>query len=169
MTGLHVKDIIDYYRLLPHPEGGYYKETYRSAESITPECLPGRFTGNRSFSTAIYFLLEQGNFSAFHRIKSDEGWHFYAGGPLDVFIILQDGRLQVTRLGNNITGGETFQAFVPAGCWFASAPAAGSSYSFVGCTVAPGFDFADFELAKAEVLVLLYPQHEEVIRKLTRM
>jgi len=162
------KDIIAYYNMLPHPEGGYYKETYRAAELIPQAALPQRFAGSRHFSTAIYFLLEQGNFSAFHRIKSDECWHFYAGGPLLVYIIDGVGSLEIVKLGNNITFGEVFQYVVPAGCWFASAPAEQTAFSFVGCTVAPGFDFADFELAEKNELVNQYPQHEGIINKLCR-
>jgi len=162
------KDLIDHYKLEAHPEGGYYRETYRSAETIVHTALPGRFTGERSFSTAIYFLLEQGNFSAFHRIKSDECWHFYSGGCLLVHIIYKNENLETINLGNNILNGEIFQFVVPAGCWFASEPAPESNFSFVGCTVSPGFDFADFELANANNLSRLYPQHETIIRRLTR-
>ena len=162
------KDFIEHYKLLPHPEGGYYRETYRSAESIIHTALPQRFNGKRSFSTAIYFLLEKGNFSAFHRIKSDECWHFYAGACLLVHVIHENGNPETIKLGSNILNGETFQFVVPAGCWFASEPAEESSFSFVGCTVAPGFDFADFELAEADALSELYPQHEKIIRRLTR-
>lgn len=163
-----VKDIIEHYNMLPHPEGGYYKETYRSAEQIPGNALPQRFTGSRHFSTAIYFLLERGNFSAFHRIKSDECWHFYAGGPLQIYMIDGAGDMQVTELGDNVLAGEVFQYVVPAGCWFASAPAEGTLYSFVGCTVAPGFDFADFELADKNLLVQQYPQYDAIFSKLCR-
>lgn len=163
-----VKDIIARYGMQPHPEGGYYKETYRAAETIPQQALPGRFAGDRAFATAIYFLLQQGNFSAFHRIKSDECWHFYAGDTLLVYVIDNNGELVITRLGSNIPGGETFQYVVPAGCWFASVPAEDSSYCFVGCTVSPGFDFADFELAEREALITEYPQHADMITLLTR-
>lgn len=160
-------ELIAFYGLLPHAEGGFYKETYRSGESIARTALPGRFTGYRAFSTAIYFLLQQGQFSAFHRIKSDEAWHFYAGGVLNIYVIHPDGELELIRLGNNITDGEIFQAIVPAGCWFASKPEDGD-FSFVGCTVAPGFDFADFELAPAVALSAAFPQYAALIRSLTR-
>lgn len=160
--------LISEYDLEPHPEGGYYKETYRSKEAINQTALPERFTGNRSFSTAIYFLLESGNFSAFHRIKSDECWHFYAGETLLIYAIYPDGQLLITHLGNDFSKGEVFQHTVPANCWFASAPAPGSAFSFVGCTVAPGFDFEDFEMAKATALISKYPQHESLINCLCR-
>jgi len=162
------QDIIRYYSMLPHPEGGYYKETYRSNELIQHHALPQRFAGSRSFSTAIYFLLDRGNFSAFHRIKSDECWHFYAGGPLLIYIIHPGGSLQSAKLGSNIFNDETFQFVVPAGCWFASVPADETAFSFAGCTVAPGFDFADFELAQREELTTAFPRHELIIKQLTR-
>lgn len=168
MQNSAVRSLIQQFGLLPHPEGGYYKETYRCGEWIGPDALPGRFNGSRAFSTAIYFLLEQGNYSAFHKIKSDECWHFYAGDTLDVYIIQPDGQMEIIHLGNKITMGETFQYVVPANCWFASVPAENSDYSFVGCTVAPGFDFADFELGKVEDLIALYPQHTTVLEKLCR-
>jgi uncharacterized protein len=164
-----IDQIVAHYQMLPHPEGGYYKETYKSEEWIPHIGLPNRFGGNRYFGTAIYFLLDQGNFSAFHRIKSDETWHFYAGQTLEIFVLHDNGELQIIQLGNQIQQGETFQATVPAGAWFASRPAANTAFSLVGCTVAPGFDFEDFELAKAEELVELFPQHTRLIRELCRI
>lgn len=165
---LTVQQLVQLYNMQPHPEGGYYKETYRSAEKISQAALPQRFVEERFFSTAIYFLLEQGNFSAFHKIKSDECWHFYAGEMLEVFVIHHNGELEIVKLGADISKRETFQYVVPAECWFASRPAKESSFCFVGCTVSPGFDFADFELAKANELIKIYPAHEEVIRSLCR-
>ena len=162
------QQLINHYGLQPHPEGGWYKETYRSNEYILATALPAGFDGNRVFSTAIYFLLEQNDFSAFHRIKSDECWHFYAGGPLLIYIIRQNGMLDIIKLGNDISKGEVFQYVVPANCWFASKPSVNSIFCFVGCTVSPGFDFADFELANGEVLSALYPMHKIVIGQLCR-
>ena len=161
-------DLIAKYKLLPHPEGGYFTETYRSAELLSGEYLPDRFGGDRSVSTAIYFLLERGNFSAFHKIKSDECWHFYAGQSLLIHIIDTYGRLTTVKLGNDIFHEEVFQYVVPAGYWFASEPAETTAFSFVGCTVAPGFSFEDFELAKAENLCSAYPQHKAFIKRLCR-
>jgi predicted cupin superfamily sugar epimerase len=163
-----VSALVEQFSLLPHPEGGFYRETYRSAESIGMNALPERFPGERSFSTAILFLLEKNNFSAFHRIKSDECWHFYAGQALYVHVIHPNGKYELIRLGNNTAGGETFQAVVPAGCWFASETAEGGQFSFVGCTVSPGFDFADFELADGSVLSTEFPQFEKLITRLCR-
>ena len=127
--------LIEQYNLLPHPEGGWFKETYRSAETVPGNGLPERFSGERHFSTAIYFLLERGNFSAFHRIKSDECWHFYAGGTLELFVLQENGTLDLILLGNNPEEGECFQYVVPAGCWFASRPKAGVDFSFLGCKI----------------------------------
>ncbi len=166
MYMLTPRQIIDHYALQPHPEGGWYKETYRSREKIGAAALPGRYSGNRSFSTFIFFLLEKGEFSAFHKINSDECWHFYAGDPMKVFIIEDDGTLSIIELGNDPTKGQLFQYVVPANHWFASRPSPGSAFSFTGCTVAPGFEFADFELADADKLSAEYPQHEALIREL---
>ena len=163
-----VQQLIQQYNLQPHPEGGWYKETYKSTEYISGNTLPERFDGSRSFSTAIYFLLPAEQFSAFHRIQSDELWHFYAGEPLNIYVIDGEGVLSIIKLGNNILDGETMQAVVFAGCWFASRPVNSSGYSFVGCTVSPGFDFADFELAQADNLMQLYPQHQALIQSLCR-
>jgi len=162
------QQLMKQYNLQPHSEGGWYKETYKSSEYIPEAALPERFNGVRVFSTAIYFLLEQGNFSAFHRIKADECWHFYAGDSLLIYVIKQDGKLDIIHLGNDIDRGQLFQYVVPANRWFAIRPAPGSQFCFVGCTVAPGFDFADFELAKRDELIKRYPRYEIVIKKLTR-
>ena len=163
-----INTLIHRYGLEPHPEGGWYKQTYKSNEQIEAEALPERFGANRVFSTAIYFLLQKGNFSAFHRIKSDECWHFYAGHPLLIYIIEQTGELKVISLGSDHEKGQSFQCVVPANCWFASRPASESEYCFVGCTVSPGFEFDDFELADATVLSTIYPQHKPIIIELCR-
>ncbi|WP_420147253.1 cupin domain-containing protein [Spirosoma sp.] len=155
------------FTMQPHPEGGYFAETYRSSEQIPHSALPQRFGGDRAFSTAIYFLLESHHISALHRIQADEVWHFYAGGPLDIFVIYPAGELTIIQLGSNPEQGEVFQAVVPAGCWFGSKPAVGTDFSLVGCTVAPGFDFADFEMADRSRLLAQFPQHTEVIEMLS--
>jgi len=162
------ENLIAHYSLLPHPEGGWYKETYRSTNTILQSALPSNFTEGRVFSTAIYFLLEQGNFSAFHKIKSDECWHFYSGQTLLVYVINTEGKLDIIKLGNDIENGEVFQYVVPANCWFASIPANHAKFCFVGCTVSPGFDFNDFELAKADDLINEFPNLSEEIKKLCR-
>lgn len=147
---------IKHLNLQPHPEGGYFKETYRAAEGISSGFLPERFNGDRSFSTAIYYLLERGDHSAFHRIKSDECWHFYAGETLHIHII-ENNKYTVVRLGAKTDAGETFQYVVPANAWFAAEPANASSFCLAGCTVSPGFDFSDFKMADKQKLVATYP------------
>ncbi len=158
-------DLIKNYQLLPHPEGGYYKETYRSAEVIQEECLPLRYLGERLFSTAIYYLLGAGDFSAFHRIKSDETWHFYAGTPLNIYVLHPGGGFELVTMGSMLDFGQVFQATIKAGHWFAAEPTDTAGFSFLGCTVAPGFDFDDFELANADELVAAFPDQETLIRK----
>lgn len=161
--------LVRHLQLLPHPEGGYYKETYRSAGEIPTEALPAGFEGGRSFATAIYYLLGEGQFSAFHRIRSDETWHYYAGScALHIHVLAADGGYACISLGRRIDQGEVYQATVPAGAWFASEPADPGGFAFVGCTVSPGFDFRDFEMASADLLEKLYPGHLDLIRRLCR-
>lgn len=152
--------------LAPHPEGGYFRQTYKSDRIIHGEA-PSH-SRPRAASTAIYFLLEGENFSAFHRLRSDEMWHFYAGSPVVVHVILPDGAYANVLLGNEPEAGQVFQGIVRAGCWFASHVGDWKRWALVGCTVAPGFEFEDFEMAKREELVKQYPQHAEIIRRLTR-
>jgi predicted cupin superfamily sugar epimerase len=159
---------IDRLSLSRHPEGGYYRVTYQSALTIVQEALPSAFHGNRSASTAIYFLLAQEDFSAFHRIASDELWHFYAGSALVVYVIDPEGNDSELHLGDGFEAGEVFQATVKAGCWFASRLKDPAGFALVGCTVAPGFDFADFEMAKRSELTTRYPKHQKLIEELTR-
>ena len=151
-----------------HPEGGYYRQTYRADLILAKESLPDGFTGMRAVSTAIYFLLQGEEFSAFHRLRSDEVWHFYVGSALVVHVIEEDGRYSEILLGSDPEAGEVLQAVVKAGCWFGSRVRDGRGFALVGCTVAPGFDFEDFEMAKREELVREYPQHWGVIEELTR-
>lgn len=159
---------IEHLQLQPHPEGGFYKETYRSKESIPHTALPGRFRGERSFSTAIFYLLEKGNCSLFHRIKSDECWHFYAGETLLIHVIENNENYYCIRLGGNIAAGETLQFIVPAMAWFAAEPAPETSFTLTGCTVAPGFDFLDFEIADKKALLSSFPKHADIIKLLSR-
>jgi uncharacterized protein len=163
-----INQLVIRYNLLPHPEGGYFKETYRSTMQIAEAALPDVYGGQRSVATAIYFLITKGNFSAFHRINSDETWHFYTGSPLWVHILFPDGRYERVTIGPDFENGQQFQFTVPGGCWFASECAPGGDFSFVGCTVAPGFDFADFELANAGELTVHYPAQKELIERLCR-
>ena len=165
---MNATHLINLLQLQPHPEGGYFKETYRAFEKIPAEALPRRFPGDRSFCTAIYYLLQQGDRSVFHRIKSDECWHFYDGDTLIIHIIENDGNYYNIKLGKELDDGETFQFVVPANTWFASEPAPGSLFCLSGCTVAPGFDFADFEIADKANLLLSFPQHADIIHRLCK-
>ena len=159
---------VDALQMLPHPEGGFYKESYRSPQRMTVARPADGAPVQRNASTGIYFLLERGNFSAFHKIRSDEMWHFYAGQALEVLEITADGDLRCTRLGPMLWQGEVFQHVVRGDTWFAARVAAGGDFALVGCTVAPGFDFADFELADRAALLAAFPQHQQTITELTR-
>jgi predicted cupin superfamily sugar epimerase len=159
---------IDALGLRPHPEGGYFRETYRAAEGIARANLPRRFDGDRAFCTAIYFLLTGTEFSALHRIRQDEVWHHYDGAALTVHVLAPDGTYTALRLGKNTAAGEAPQAVVPAGHLFAATVDDSTSFTLAGCTVAPGFDFADFEMPPREGLLRQYPKHGELIRRLTR-
>lgn len=139
-----IQRIIDQFGLAPHPEGGYFKESYRSTEHIPKSALPRRFKGDRCHSTAIYL-----------------------GGPLRLVQLSEDGRLEETVMGQDVAAGQKLQHAVPAGCWFGAYPEKGGAFSFVGCTVAPGFDFADFELAKRKDLFERFPQARKAIELLT--
>jgi len=142
--------------LAPHPEGGFYRETFRAARKV----------GDRDASTAIYFLLPAGTFSAFHRVASDEAWHHYDGDPIDLHLI-EDGAYSRVRLGRGLAAGERPQHVVRAGVWQAAAPV-GDRWALCGCTVAPGFDFADFEMPSRAALVALFPQHRAIVEEWSR-
>lgn len=162
-----VQELVKRLELVRHPEGGWFRETYRSSEMIPARALPHRFGGGRAFSTAIYYLLESSDISALHRIKSDEVWHFYAGSALQIHCLFPDGSYQELRLGADPAAGEPFQVVVPAGCWF-GAELAQEGFALVGCTVAPGFDFSDFEMAEAGLLCDRYPLYADLIMRMTR-
>ena len=154
------------YALQPHPEGGFYGETYRAPAQVTL----GDGTTRRAASTAIYFLITPGSVSRLHRIKSDEVWHFYLGNPMTVLEIDGDsGALTKTVLGQDVLAGQMVQHVVKAGTWFGSYPNDGAAFSFVGCTVAPGFEFEDFELASRQDLLDRFPElaNLEEIARLT--
>jgi predicted cupin superfamily sugar epimerase len=159
---------IDALQLGRHPEGGYFRQVYRSAELIAREHLPGRFDGDRAFSTSIYFLLAGDDFSALHRIRQDEVWHFYDGSSLTIHAIDPEGQYVARQLGREVQRGESLQVVVPAGHFFGATVNDSQSYALVGCTVAPGFDFDDFELPSRDTLVQQYPQHRQLIERLTR-
>jgi predicted cupin superfamily sugar epimerase len=151
-----------------HPEGGWYREVYRDDESIPHHGLPSRFSGERSFSTAIYFLLTGTDFGALHRLKQDEIWHAYAGTSLTIHTIDPEGHYETITLGRDIRAGEHLMVVVKGGWLFGETVDDPDSYALVGCTVAPGFDFADFEMPSRSELVEQYPQHRKIIEQLTR-
>ena len=153
--------------LLAHPEGGFYKETYRSSESVPKEGLPARFEGRRNFSTSIFFLLRSEDRSLFHRIKSDELWHFHKGSSLTLYVI-HEGKLSLKKLGGNPDEGESLQVIIPANSWFGAIVNSPGSFVLAGCTVSPGFDFQDFEMARRAELLSAYPDHRNEINKLTK-
>lgn len=159
-----IQILVEKLKLSAHPEGGYFKETYRSFGKISEACLPASFLGDRNYSTAIYYLLTSETFSAFHRIHQDETWHFYEGTPITIHEISPDGNYTKTLVGAAMN----YQYTVLAGAWFGATVDTPNSYSLVGCTVAPGFDFTDFELGKRAVLIAEFPQHKEIINLLTR-
>ncbi len=158
---------IKHLQLQPHPEGGYYRETYRSDGFIPATALTG-FSDSRNYSTAIFYLLEKNDFSSFHKIKSDECWHYYAGGTILIHVLFNDGKYDCIKLGTAIDKNEKFQFVVPANTWFAAESADNCDFVLTGCTVAPGFDFADFEIANREELLRIFPQHKEIIMRLSR-
>jgi uncharacterized protein len=159
---------IDRLQLRRHPEGGWFRETYRSNEVVSRAALPARFGGDRAFSTAIYFLLDGEDFSALHRIKQDEVFHFYDGTALTLHVIDPAGKYATVKVGRDSASGELPQAVVQAGCIFGATVSDPGSYALVGCTVAPGFDFADFAMPGREELCRQFPEHRQVIERLTR-
>ncbi len=157
----------DKLELISHVEGGAFREVYRSTLELPQNTLTPEHKGNRAAATGIYFLLEYGEFSSFHRIASDELWHFYDGVSLCVYEIKQDGELVKHLLGKDIDKGERPQITIEAGSWFGSRVETEGGYTLCGCTVSPGFDFSDFELAERNALQNEYPQHKAIIEQLT--
>ncbi len=159
---------IDQLDLEEHPEGGYYRETYRTDERIPDAALPDRFVGARDVAALIYFLLPGDSYSALHRIRQDEAWHFYAGAPLTLHQIAPDGTYTTATLGRAVEKGHRLHTVVPAGTWFGATVTDETGYALVGCTTAPAFDFADFTLADRADLAEAHPQHRALIERLTR-
>lgn len=167
MTSYTADFWIRHLQLNKHIEGGWYSEAYRSALTFTKEQLPAAFGSERNACTHIYFLLKKKEYSAFHRIKSDELWHFYAGDPLIIYEIDEEGKMEKHLLGNDIEKGQSLFCAIKGGNWFGSRVAEGGEYGLAGCTVAPGFDFNDFELADKKLLLTIYPQYAELIDQMT--
>ena len=151
------KEIAELLGLRPHPEGGYFNETYRHELNV----------GNRSLKTAIYFLVTADSPSRMHRVSSDEIWHFYLGDSLEMLQLFPDGTSQTIAIGNDLAAGQRPQVLVPSGVWQGVRVAAGGEYALVGATVSPGFDFADFEMGDRETLCAQYPAARELLEALT--
>ncbi len=149
-------------RLEPHPEGGWFRETFRSPERLTAAALPARFGGERALATGIAYLLAEGERSAFHRLRADETWWHHAGGAMHLHLLEPVGTRTL------VVGEETPQAVVPHGTWFAAESQPGEGYSLVGCGVSPGFDYDDFELAQRAALLAEYPTQRELVLRFTR-
>jgi predicted cupin superfamily sugar epimerase len=162
-----IASIIKNLELQPHPEGGYFKETYRSQGTVDEKSLGGKYRGERNYSTCIYFLLTSDDFSALHRIKQDEIWHYYDGSPIRLHMINEQGEHSIQMIGKDFEKDQVPQYVVPGGCWFAAQVIEPDNYSLVGCTVSPGFSFEDFELVPRAALIQLFPQHEQVVTALT--
>jgi len=165
MMNQKAKYYIQKLQLEKHPEGGYFREVYRSGEMISID-VPKKNL-KRNVSTSIYFLLEGSQISKFHRLKSDELWHFYDGGSVKVYVIEENGKLTEIILGNKIEEGEVFQTVIKKNSWFAAEVVNKRSFALIGCTVSPGFDFSDFELADRKFLLKCFPKHQSLIFKFT--
>ncbi len=159
--------VIKKLKLTKHPEGGYFKEMYRSEEIMPGNALPKRYNGERNFATSIFFLLKGNEFSSFHKIQSDETWHFYEGSTLELYILNEKSGINRYLLGRDLDNGEKLQVTVPRNHWFGARVADSESFALLGCTVAPGFHFDDFELADRKTLLEQFPQHEKIIKELT--
>ena len=166
---LTAEELIATLRLQPLPlEGGYYRETYRSPDRLPAAVLPGHYRTDKIASTAIYYLLTTDTFSALHRLPTDEIFHFYLGSPVQMLQLWPDGQGRIVTLGPDVLAGQSPQVIVPRDVWQGSLLAAGGSYALLGTTMAPGFDFADYEAANAEQLINQYPAFADLIRRLSR-
>jgi predicted cupin superfamily sugar epimerase len=164
--------------LVPHPEGGHYREVYRAAMEVEGAALGEGFEGWRSIATAIYYLLQENEVSRLHRLRSDEVWHHYGGCGLVLHAIEPGGRYRAIELGSGGEGrgaggkaGDAAsagpQVVIPAGVWFGATVSDPAGFALCGCTVSPGFDFSDFEMGRREDLVRRFPEHRAIIEKLT--
>ncbi len=162
-----IKILTEYLDLKPHPEGGFFSETYRSKESYAGESLPERYNSDRCFFTSIYFLITGESFSAFHKLQTDEIWHFYEGSPVELYVITESRELMKIVLGDKPEYGMRYTYLVDKNCWLAAKLESGN-YALTGCTVAPGFEFADLEMGDRKKLIKDFPEHKEIIERLTR-
>ncbi len=159
---------IEKLQLEPHPEGGYFKETYRSGTQISAQCLPEKYSDTRNLATSIYFLLESTQVSGFHRLKSDELWFYQHGDAVQIYMFHDQDDLQIVTLGPDLDQHQNLQVLIPAGTIFGADVIARSGFSLMGCVVTPGFTFHDFELLSRDLLLTRYPHHMELITKLTK-
>ena len=166
---MDIREIIERLGLQPHPaEGGLFAETYRGNEVIEIDALPERYGRAKAFSSAIYYLLTPGVFSAMHSLLSDEVYHFYLGDTVEMLNLFPDGSHKVLSLGSDILNGELPQLVVPQRVWQGSRLKEGGRYALLGTTVAPAFDYEDFELGRRSELVCRYPECAQLIEALTR-
>jgi len=162
------EELIRLLNLQPHPrEGGYFRETNRSADRLPAAALPPHYGGPRSASTAIYYLLTPNTCSALHRLGTDEIFHFYLGSPVRMLQLFPDGRGQEVILGPDLLRGQSVQVVVPRGVWQGSVLEPGGAFALLGCTVAPGFEYADYESGSRAELLARYPDHADLITRLT--
>ncbi len=166
MDAEHIKQLLGL-KALP-VEGGFYAEAYRSGEKIAKNALPSRYRGERCFGTAIYFLLTAAAFSALHRLRSDEVYHFYLGDPVEVLLLREDGAAETVTIGTDLAQGMRPQLAVMRGTWQGLRVKSGGNFALLGTTVSPGFEFDDFELGDRRSLLVAYPDFAELIRKFTR-
>jgi len=159
--------IIKHFNLAPHPEGGYFRELYRSEEKLPASTLPERYRDPRTFATSIYFLLKSGEPSLFHKLQSNELFYFHCGSPLTAHCLHKDGEYQKHVLGKTNLHDLCFQIIIPHGTWFAAEVEELNSFSLIGCMVAPGFEFDDFEMGKRADLIEKYPEQRTLIERLT--
>jgi predicted cupin superfamily sugar epimerase len=164
---MSAEEVIKALGLQPHPkEGGFFRETYRSDEALASGALAPRYRAERSVSTVIYYLLTPDTYSALHRLKSDEVFHFYLGGSVRMLQLFPEGGGETIVLGPDLARGQRLQVVVPRGVWQGSFLEAGA-FALMGCTVAPGFDYADYESGPRDALLAQYPQFADLIRRLT--
>ncbi len=161
-------EIIEALGLVPHPEGGYFVETWRAVERLDERALPARYRGPRAYGTAIYYLLTPEGFSALHRLHTDEVWHHHAGAEVEMLLLAADGNARTARLGRDLRAGARPQVVVPAGTWQGARVVPGGEWALCGCTMAPGFDGADFVLGRRAELRQAFPAHAAVIEAWTR-
>jgi predicted cupin superfamily sugar epimerase len=166
---MNIEKLIKKLNLIPHPnEGGFFVETYRSEEKILKRNLPLRYSSERSFGTAIYYLLTSTTFSEIHRLKSDEIFHFYLGDPVEMINLFPDGKTKRIILGQDIFDGMELQVVVPRMVWQGAKVIDGGNFALLGTTVSPGFDYTDYESGNKEELIKLYPSYQDFINKLSK-